>query len=149
MILPLHGRMYAAALAITGSADDAADAVQTAMMRVWEGIADGNRPTTPAAYCIAAVRNTSLSALADSKKLVSCDNGCLPEPGIAADAEKRIELSEAVGMLNNLSYRERKAVEMNAFAGCSADEIADALDISTSNARQILSRARRHLRSLF
>lgn len=32
-ILPCNARMYAAALAITGSPEDAADAVQTAMLR--------------------------------------------------------------------------------------------------------------------
>ncbi|MEE1022958.1 MAG: sigma-70 family RNA polymerase sigma factor [Muribaculaceae bacterium] len=148
-VLPLQGRMYAAALAITGSADDAADAVQTTMMRVWEGIAQGNRPANPAAYCIASVRNASLTIIARRRTGIAIDGNDGIDPPSDDAADSRAELSDARRLMGSLPERERKAVEMNAFAGCSADEIAEALDVTAANARQILSRARRHLRSLF
>lgn len=140
-VLPLQGRMYAAALAITGSADDAADAVQTTMMRVWEGIAQGSRPANPAAYCIASVRNASLTIIARRRTGIAIDGNDGIDPPSDAAADSRAELSDARRLMGSLPERERKAVEMNAFAGCSADEIAEALDVTAANARQILSRA--------
>ena len=63
--------------------------------------------------------------------------------------EKAIELNEVTATLRRLPEKERKAVEMSAFAGCSADDIAEVLGVSAVNARQILSRGRRRLRSFF
>lgn len=147
-ILPLHGRMYAAALAITGSPDDAADAVQTAMMKIWEGIAAGNRIDAPAAYCLKAVRNVALNEIGRRHSCVNIDSEGEKLPA-SDSADSGVRMKDATSILASLPDRERMAVELTAFDGCSSEEVAGSLGVSPSNARQILSRARRHLRSLF
>ena len=63
--------------------------------------------------------------------------------------EEAVELNEVRASLMKLPEKERKAVEMSAYAGSSTDDIAKALGVTPVNARQILSRGRRTLRSLF
>ncbi len=146
-ILPCYRRMYAAALAMLGSTDDAADAVQTAMLNIWEAVADGRRFDAPVSYALSALRNVCLSAIEKRRKNVGIDTVDAPEAPDAADA--LANLGDATRLLGHLPERERKALVLNAFAGCDASEISATLGVSPVNARQILSRARKKLRSLF
>ncbi len=147
-VLPCHARMYAAALAITGSPDDASDAVQTAMLRVWETVSKGMVLESPVSYCLSAVRNICFTEILRNKRLVPID-GITEEASESNRTEKAVELTEVTDALGRLSETERRAVEMSAYSGCSADQIAQALGTNAVNARQILSRGRKRLRSFF
>ena len=142
VILPCHARMYAAALAITGSSDVARDAVQTAMMRLWETVRKGSLPESAMPYCLSAVRNICITEMAYKRRKVPIDT--VAEPSTATCRAK--EVADALRML---PAKERQAVEMSAWGGCSADDIAGALGTNAVNARQLLSRGRKRLRSLF
>lgn len=148
VILPCHARMYAAALAITGASDVARDAVQTAMMRIWETVRKGSLPESAMPYCLSAVRNICITEMAYKRRKVPIDT--VAEPSTATcRAEKAMELKEVADALRMLPAKERQAVEMSAWGGCSADDIAGALGTNAVNARQLLSRGRKRLRSLF
>ena len=147
-ILPCNARMYAAALAITGSPEDAADAVQTAMLRIWEGVSKGIFPEAPMAYCLSAIRNICITETVRASRKVSLDNTKEISSG-KSGVEEKLELNEVRTKLKRLPGNERKAVEMSAYSGCSADDIAEALGVTPVNARQLLSRGRRRLRSFF
>ena len=139
--------MYAAALAILGSPSDAEDAVQAAMLRIWENIRRGNIPDAPEPYALAAVRNICLSELARSRRFEAFTGEHRDPPAATGDA--RIELGEVTKMMRSLPEMERRAIELTAYAGCSSDELGAALGTSAANARQILSRGRKKLRSFF
>lgn len=147
-ILPCHARMYAAALAITGSREDASDVVQSAMMRIWEKVKNGWNPESPMAYCLKTVRNISISENAVRMKKTSfpLEMQAVPDDD---SSEKRTDLLMVEEMMLRLSANERQAVEMSAYGGCSSEEIATALGVSSDNARKILSRGRKRLRSMF
>lgn len=147
-ILPFSGKMFGVAAAITGSREDASDAVQTAMLRIWETVRSGIRPENPSAYCMSAIRNICLSEIAHSSRAVSLDSQS-EIPSEKNSAESFLALKEVIGHLRKLPDKERQAVEMSAFAGSSSDDIAEALSVSTANARQLLSRGRRKLRDWF
>lgn len=144
--LPYTSRMYAAALAILGSQSDAEDAVQTAMLRIWENIRRGNIPDSPEAYALTAVRRICLNELSRLKRLTALD-GDFPAGSNAG--ENRIALGEVTELMRSLPTTERRAIELTAYGGCSSDELAAALGTSSANARQILSRGRKKLRSFF
>lgn len=148
IILPCSSRMYAAALAITDSPGDAADAVQTAMLRIWDAIGNGTELQFPMSYCLSTVRNVCLSEISRGRRTVSIDN-VHDTASAGSRAEDAIELQEVSEAMNRLPSNERHAIEMRAFSGCSADEIAEALGTTPTNARQILSRGRKRLRSFF
>lgn len=147
-ILPCSRRMYAAALAIIGSSDDASDAVQTGMLRIWENIRDGKYPENPEGYCLLTIRNICISMLDRQRREQPLDDN--PAVGNAENpAEMKLQLSEVELGLRALPPNERKAIELNAWGGCRPEEIAGILGVTEPNARMILSRGRRHLRKIF
>lgn len=147
-IMPCHKKMYAVAFAITASEDDASDAVQTSMLRIWEAVNCGQKFERPEAYCIKTVRNICINVLRQVKRYVSieADSESTCQQG---EADKIAELNDVKKALSLLPEHERRAVEMSAYAGCSAQDIAAALGITPVNARQILSRGRKRLRKFF
>lgn len=148
--LPCTSRMYAAALAILGSQSDAEDAVQTAMLKIWENIRRGNIPDSPEAYALTAVRRICLNELSRLQRLTALDAGNLHNlPSGSNAGEEQIALGEVTELMRSLPATERRAIELTAYGGCSSDELAAALGTSSANARQILSRGRKKLRSLF
>lgn len=147
-ILPCHARMYAAARAIMGTADDAKDAVQSAMLNVWESIRRGNRPENPLGYCMKALRNECINSLNQSRRMQDFDENIVDAVGIN-DGDDSMRLKDAERGLRELPENERRAVEMRAYGGCSSKEIAAALNVAEPNARKILSRGRQHLRNFF
>lgn len=147
-ILPFSGKMFGVAAAITGSREDASDAVQTAMLRIWESVRSGFKPENPSAYCMSAIRNICLSEITRRGRSSSLElQGEIPSE--KNSAESSLALKEVIGNLHKLPDKERQAVEMSAFAGSSSDDIAEALSVSSANARQLLSRGRRKLRDWF
>lgn len=147
-IYPCAPRMYAAAFAITRSEADAADAVQTAMLRIWEAISGGAGIDRPMSYCLTAVRNICLNELTQSGRTVSID-ACTQDIPVEDNAETSVELDEVSAAMARLPDTERRALEMRAYAGLSSEDIGAAMGVSACNARQLLSRGRRRLRSFF
>lgn len=136
------------AVAILGSEDDAADAVQTAMMRIWNGLGKESLPENPKAYCLATLRNICLTALDNSRRYCSLEE--MPQRvSDTGNVEDALGLRAVTEVMRRLPQKERRAVELSAYSGCTALEIARALDVSEANARQILCRGRRHLREFF
>ncbi len=147
--LPCTSRMYAAALAILGSQSDAEDAGQTAMLRIGENIRRGNLSDAPDAYAMAAVRNICFSELSRTQRLEAFDGDRLTVRAGSNGGEEQVALGEVTSLMRSLPAAERRAIELTAYAGCSSDEVAAALGTSAANARKILSRGRKKLRSLF
>lgn len=87
----------------------------------------------PAAYCLSAIRNICLTESARASRKIPLDT-TREIPTGDGGTEKAIELNEVTATLRRLPEKERKAVEMSAFAGCSADDIAEVLGVSAVNA---------------
>lgn len=148
-ILPCSARMYAAALAITCSKEDASDAVQTAMLRIWEHVRVGMILEHPANYCLSVIKNICITEVVRNRKCIPIDNLMEIKSDIDSPADKAMELKDVTHAMNHLSENERRAIELNAFAGCSTEQIGLALGTNATNARKILSRGRIRLRSFF
>ena len=147
-IMPHSAKMYGVAFAILGSQEDASDAVQTAMLRIWKIVSEGSEPENPGAYCLSTVRNICLNEILRAKKLVALE-GEENLPVAGDNTESSITLKEVALHLSSLPEKERRAIELTAYAGCSSEDVATALSVTPANARQILSRGRRKLRDLF
>lgn len=148
----IHYRtMYRVALSLTHSPDDAADAVQDAMSNLWDArrMLDGVHDSK--AYCIRTVRNSCLEKLRRVDmtdrldEAVQCD--------VAASDGREVEMLDELNRVNEaidaLPPLSRRVLRMNAYDGCSGQEIAEATGLSEANVRVILSRTRKRLRTLF
>lgn len=150
----LRPALVGAAYRILGSVADAEDVVQDAWLR-WSDV-DHDRIDQPRAYLIKTVSRLALNRIRQQRRRREAYVGpWLPEPLPdlrTAGADADLELAESVSMamlviLQNLSPAERAAFVLYEVFGFSYPEIAAALDRNEPAARQLVSRARQHVRS--
>ncbi len=144
--------VYRVALRVTGTTDDAADAAQDALVKVWKGIGAVDPPGHRAWVCRVA-RNAALDLLrrrsvrpapgrAEAVAEPEADD-LLPDDHAEA-GDLRAELARAVGSLGE-PYR--SILVLRDVEGLPYAEIADALDLPLNTLKVYLHRARRRCRA--
>lgn len=144
-------RLFGIAYRMLGSASAAEDLVQDAWLR-WQG-ADRDAVREPAAFLATTVTRLALTELDSARMRRETYVGpWLPEPVLttpddpALGAERAEALSLAVLLLlERLSPAERAAFVLHEAFGYPFRQIAEVLEISEANARQLARRARQHL----
>ncbi len=144
-VVPLYKGMFAAAIAILGNSDDAADAVQEAMIKLWNSRNKLDRLQSLEAYAFTTLRRTSLDILRQRQiKMDLSPNEHLEPPGdVVADVEAIAKIIES------LPPNYKQVIKLNAYDGHSPEEIAKITGLSLSNIRQLLSRGRRKIKELY
>lgn len=147
----LRGRLFAVAYGIVGGVADAEDVVQDTWI-AWSGV-DGATVRDPEAYLIRMVTNRSLNSLRSRQRRREAYVGpWLPEP---VDTGPRPEDASVIAdevtfalmvLLEQLSPLERAAFVLREVFDVPTDEVADSLERSPAAVRQLVSRARGHLR---
>jgi RNA polymerase sigma-70 factor, ECF subfamily len=143
-------RLFGIAYRMLGTATEADDVVQDAWVR-WQGT-DRSAVREPAAFLATTVTRLAINALDSARARREVYVGpWLPEPVQTADdpalgAEHNEALSLAVlTMLEKLSAAERAAFVLHEAFDYPFRQVAEVLEISEANARQLASRARAHL----
>jgi len=149
-------RMFGLAYRLLGSAQEAEDAVQDAFLR-WHS-ADRAAIAVPSAWLAKVVTNLCLNRLASARVQRERYVGpWLPEPVLTSDgtlgpldtAEQRDSVSLALlVLLERLTPTERAVFVLREAFGYSYREIAQVLELSEVNCRQLDRRARRRLAEL-
>lgn len=147
-VLPCYRRMYAVAMAMVRDSAEAADIVQDAMAAMWNA-RDRIDPAKAEAYALTATRHTAISHLRSSGGRADTDR--LPDVAATggSEVESRDELILVRRLIDRLPEQQREVLMLSAFDGLSNEEIQDATGCSAANVRQLLSRARRTLRTLY
>jgi RNA polymerase sigma-70 factor (ECF subfamily) len=133
-----------------GTRADAEDIVQEAYLR-WEG-ARTDEVRNPKAFLTTTVARLSLDALKSARrKRESYTGNWLPEPLLNPTGTQSIELAESLSIaflhiLESLSPAERAAFLLREVFDTDYEEVAGALETTQANARQLVKRAREHLR---
>ena len=147
-VIPCGRRMFAIAMATLRSREDAEDAVQDGMARLWEHRADFDRADSPEAYAATVIRHICIDRLRNAK-----DHSNLSEIAEPAeppdDHEGRESLAIISRMIISLPENQQRILKLSSFGGYSNQEIATMTGLSDENVRQLLSRARKKLRELF
>jgi RNA polymerase sigma-70 factor (ECF subfamily) len=146
-------RLFGIAYRMLGSATDAEDVLQDAWLR-WQAV-DGDDVRSPEAFLVRMVTNLCLTALDSARARREVYVGpWLPEPVLSVggdlgpldDAVQRETVSVALlALLERLSPAERAAYVLREAFGYSAREVAELIDTSEANVRQLHARARRHV----
>jgi RNA polymerase sigma-70 factor, ECF subfamily len=143
-------RLTRLAYRMLGSVAEAEDVVQEAWIR-WNN-ADRSEVAAPDAWMNRAVANLCLDHLRSEKRRRAAYKGpWLPEPLIEAGPEDPIERAEDVSVafllaLQRLSPLERAAFLLHDVFGEDHAALAETLGRTEAAARQLVSRARAHLR---
>jgi len=151
-ILAHYRKMYVAALAMLADSDDASDAVQDTVAKLWECRGSLDDIASPQAFCIKAVRNTCIDRIrsrAEVNMPISADFQH-PQSYEQADDSVSLHLSQALveRAISSLPEAQRRVIRLSVYSCCSNDEIASQTGFSDSNVRQLLSRARKSIRNL-
>ncbi|MBP3535566.1 MAG: sigma-70 family RNA polymerase sigma factor [Muribaculaceae bacterium] len=149
LFLPLGRKMFRTAFAVTGNAEDAEDAVQTALANLWERRERLDAVRSAEAYAIVGARNAALDIVASRRPADSLD--ALPDrPESDADSPETRERAERVmRLIDSLPEPQRTVLSLRDLEGLSTDEIHAATGLSAANIRVILSRARAAVRKHF
>ena len=140
-------RLFAVAKAIVGNADDAADVVQEAMIKIWRRGTALLSVDNAEAYAVSVVRTSAIDLIRSRRNTVDLDS-----LGNISDGTTRPDFDTAdtiARIVDTLPERQRTVVRLSAYGGCANDEISSLTGLSPENVRQLLSRARRKLKELY
>ena len=149
-----RGALFRAAYGILGSVADSEDAVQETWLRWRETNLDAIE--RPRSYLLTAVTRTALNIVRSAERRREAYVGpWLPEPvstGEGADPPRSVEVADDVSLamlvvLESLSPLERAGFVLREVFGSPYEEIAEALGRSEASVRQLVRRAREHVRT--
>ena len=143
--------VYRVALRVTGTRDDAADAAQDALVKVWRGIVDVDPPRRRA-WAARVARNAALDLI--RRRSVRPRPGAAdpvpdpeaPDPLPDSDAEASDLRSCLIRAVDSLSEPYRSILVLREIEGLAYAEIADALDLPLNTLKVYLLRARKRAR---
>lgn len=137
--------MMRQAMSLLRDPDRAKDVVQEVTVRLWQNPHGLDESGNPEAYCVRSVRNAAVSALRYMARF-----GTLEEAAeVACTPRDDDEEAYMKSLVSRLPESQRLVFEMRQLRDMEYEEIAEALDTSHANVRQLLSRARKTLRTLY
>jgi len=146
--------MFSIAYRMTGSVSEAEDLVQEAFFRLERARQSGVVVESPKAYLAAVTTRLAIDHMRSARtRRESYVGTWLPEPVVTDlhdSPEQMAELSDSLSMatlvlLESLSPVERAVFLLREVFDYSYEDIAQIVDKSEANCRQIFGRARRHL----
>jgi len=150
-VLPLKNRLFRIAGRLLNNYEDAEDALQEIMLKIWEKRNDIDKYQNIEAFAVTVTKNYCIDLLRAKKTTNFEINEEVIE--IQADnPEKGYEKSELFELLkkgmSELPDVSKLTLQLREIEGYSIDEIAKILGTSLGNVRVILSRARNQLRNI-
>src|SRR5918994_1887446 len=145
---------FAIAYRMLGSVSEAEDVVQEGFLRLHRARAGGEQIASPRAYLSTVVSRLSLDQLRSARVQRQVYTGeWLPEPLIASaddDPARKAEMADSLSLaflvvLESLSPEQRAAFLLREVFDEPYDRIAEIVGTSEQNARQLATRARRHV----
>ena len=153
--MPLAGRFYRVAYYILESRDDAEDAVQDLVLKLWKMRATIGEVRNPVSFGITVLRNVCLDRIraASSSKVVNPapeTMDVLLDPAESTDVGliRKEDMEKIRACMARLPDRQRKVLEMRVFENLPFEEIARRTGLSEANVRVKLSNARKNLKKL-
>jgi len=150
----LRTSAFAVAYRMLGSVSEAEDIVQEGFLRLHRAREGGERIESPRAYLSTVVSRLSLDYLRSARVRRETYVGeWLPEPLLASaddDPARKVEMADSLSLaflvlLESLSPEQRAAYLLRDVFDEPYDRIAEIVGTSEQNARQLATRARRHI----
>ncbi|NGF57026.1 sigma-70 family RNA polymerase sigma factor [Parapedobacter sp. SGR-10] len=144
----LNKKLFPYAYNILGNIDDSQDVIQDVLIKFNEK--EVSSISNQNAYLIKSVINQAIN-LKKKNDRERQQKIVLPEPIVTNQGESKIELDEILNysmfvLLDTLNTKERAVFLLKEAFDYEHDEIAEILEISVENSRQILTRAKKKLK---
>jgi RNA polymerase sigma-70 factor (TIGR02957 family) len=145
---------FAIAYRMLGTVSEAEDLVQEALLRLHRAEAEGERIESPRAYVSTVVTRLGIDQLRSARRRRETYVGeWLPEPLLTSEEEdpaRQAEMADSLSLsflvlLESLSPEQRAVFLLHDVFDYPYDEVARIVGKTEANARQLASRARRHV----
>jgi len=149
-VLPVRDKLYRFALRMLGSVEEAEDVVQEVLIRIWDRRQDMHTYLNIEAWCMRMTKNLSLDLIKGRKYFVDTDH--IEKNGLEAidSPERHLEAKDALKqiaeIIDQLPAKQQMAIQLRDIEGYSYQEIADIMEISLSQVKVNLHRARTIIR---
>jgi RNA polymerase sigma factor (sigma-70 family) len=134
---------------LNGTGNDADDVVQEAFIRAYRGLRVTDRPMTLRPWLYMIVRNRALDELRSPQRAGTYDDefalNAVPTPDTAQCVQERDDMRQLVAEIARLPERQRMALVMREFDGCSHVETARRLQTTVPATKSLIIRARSNL----
>jgi len=155
-VLPLKDKLFRLALRITLNREDAEDAVQETMIRVWKKRDTWDKIDSMEAFCFTTCRNMAI----DKTRRAGNNDTSLEEikqngaaPLYAATPEDKAVNKDRVNVIktiiDSLPEKQKTAVQLRDFEGKSYKEIAQIMEITEDQVKVSIFRARQTIKQKF
>lgn len=143
-VLPLSDKLFRLALRITMNKAEAEDVVQDTLLKVWEHREEWEQINNLEAFAIATCRNRALDVMKragrNTEKLDEMAHFSSQTPQEQLEADERISLVNR--LMDDLPEVQRTIMLLRDIEGKTYQEIAQTLDISETQVKVYLHRAR-------
>ena len=154
LLADLRPATFAIAYRMLGSVAEAEDVVQEALLRVHRALEEGQRIDSPRAYAATVATRLAIDHLRSARVRRETYVGeWLPEPIVTdprSDPARQAEMADSLSLaflvlLESLSPEQRAVLLLRDVFDYGYEEIAAIVGTSQANARQLATRARRHV----
>ncbi|MCL2544485.1 MAG: sigma-70 family RNA polymerase sigma factor [Clostridia bacterium] len=154
LVTPYERKLYAVCLRMMASEQDAQDALQDAMLRMWRGLPDFDERSRFATWAYRVTTNACLDALRKQKNRAASslealeEGGYLPEDPADSPEEAVIRSTRRQAVqdaLAELPPDARAALVLRDIQGESYEQVAEALGLTLGTAKSRIHRAREKL----
>lgn len=140
----LRPRLVGIARKYLADADEAEDAVQDAMLRIWQMKEQLRLPIDSFAFIL--VRNISVSMLRHKRDTVPIENLAVEMP---ENEEQRQRMEELMTLMNSLPDRQQMILRLRHMEGMTIGEMAELFGTTENAMSKALSRARQTIRDRY
>lgn len=151
LVMPHYRRMFTAAIRLTADTADAQDAVQDAVVRLWQQQSRLEDASNIEAYAVKAAHNAAIDIVRRRHPVTPLEG--LAERDTGHDPSKDLDIKDRVErvmeIIEDLPEAQRRVILMRDVDGLELEEIARDTGYSNVNVRALLSRARAKIRKHF
>ena len=149
LIIRQKDRLYKFAFSILKNREEAKDAVQEIVLKLWGKRLSLHINKNVESFCMQAIKNHCFDVLRKKNQHLNYRNNSTFTYSENSNIEN-IDLVEKIKIeVQNLSTQQRMAIELKDFQGYSYDEISEILEQSVNAVRANVSRGRKKIYEIF
>ncbi|SHJ05192.1 RNA polymerase sigma-70 factor, ECF subfamily [Tangfeifania diversioriginum] len=149
LIAKQKDKLYRFAFSILKNNEDAQDAVQELVVKLWGNKKSLDKTRNLESYCLNTLKNHCFDLLRKEKHKIDYQNSNVHNVAIDPDLENLDLVEKLRHELQNLPRQQRLAVELKDFQGYNYEEISEILEQSINAVRTNVSRGRKKLHEIF
>lgn len=148
--LSFHRLIYRISYAVLGNKDDAEDIVQEVFEKLWRQRENLPEIQNDEAYIVSVTKNLALDRIRSQSRYRILPIETENDVSDAGQSERNIEAKEMLQNIENLMcvlpVSQQSVIRLRHFADLPIPEVAETLQLTEVNVRQLLSRARKTMK---